>query len=154
MCDNGVTSRISKEAQQATQLLRSMNSMMELLLSSAPPAPIRDEIYPPGGTLSLARGRKLLELLHGFQILTDNVIRWLYCLFLAIDANFRLKLKTRGIKDPELGSGLAYFVNTVKFQEHLKNHVHDNEVSSSILSVLNYTNNRGRSRPVALSSTQ
>ena len=127
---------------------------MELLLSSAPPAPIRDEIYPLGGTLSLARGRKLLELLHGFQILTDNVIRWLYCLFLAIDANFRLKLKTRGIKDPELRSGLAYFVNTVKFQEHLKNHVHDNEVSSSILSVLNYTNNRGRSRPVALSSTQ
>ena len=127
---------------------------MELLLSSAPPAPIRDEIYPPGGTLSLARGRKLLELLHGFQILTDNVIRWLYCLFLAIDANFRLKLKTRGIKDPELRSGLAYFVNTVKFQEHLKNHVHDNEVSLSILSVLNYTNNCGRLRPVALSSTQ
>jgi hypothetical protein len=55
---------------------------------------------------------------------------------LAIDANFRLKLKTRGIKDPELGSGLTYFVNTVKFQEHLTNHTHENEVSLSISSVL------------------
>ena len=127
---------------------------MALSPSSVLLAPILDEIYPPGGILNLGRGRKLLELLYSLQILTDNVTRWLYCLFLAIDANFRLKLKTRGIKDPELGSGLAYFVNTVKFQEHLKNHIHDNEVSSSIFSVLNDINNRGRSRPVALSSTQ
>jgi hypothetical protein len=46
--------------------------------------------------------------------------RWLYSLFVAIDANFRLKLKTRGITDPELGSGLAYFVNVEKFNAHLK----------------------------------
>ncbi|KAF9642006.1 hypothetical protein BDM02DRAFT_3065727, partial [Thelephora ganbajun] len=45
---------------------------------------------------------------------------WLYSLFIAIDVNFRLKLKTRGIKDPELGSGLAYFVNAAKFEAHLK----------------------------------
>jgi len=57
--------------------------------------------------------------------------RWLYSLFIAIDANFRLKLKTRGIKDPELGSGLAYFVNNEKFEAHLKSRVDENEVSVS-----------------------
>ena len=55
--------------------------------------------------------------------------RWIYALFLAIDANFRLKLKARGIKDPELGTGLAYFVDTTKFQEHIKNHSHEEDES-------------------------
>lgn len=63
-----------------------------------------------------------------------TVCRWLYCLFLAIDANFRLKLKSRGIGDPELGTGLAYFVDTTKFQKHLKNHVDEEDVSQMCLS--------------------
>ena len=62
--------------------------------------------------------------------------RWLYSLFIAIDANFRLKLKTRGINDPELGSGLAYFVNAPKFEAHLKSHVEEEEVSLSNLVLL------------------
>ena len=45
--------------------------------------------------------------------------RWLYSLFIAMDANFRLKQKTRRIKDPELGPGLAYFMNTKRFDAHL-----------------------------------
>lgn len=55
--------------------------------------------------------------------------RWLYSLFVAIDANFRLKLKTRGIRDPELGSGLAYFVNASKFEVHLKSRVDQDDVN-------------------------
>ena len=62
--------------------------------------------------------------------------RWLYSLFIAIDANFRLKLKTRGINDPELGSGLAYFVNAPKFEAHLKSHTEEEEVSVSNLVLL------------------
>ena len=62
--------------------------------------------------------------------------RWLYSLFIAIDANFRLKLKTRGINDPELGSGLAYFMNAPKFEAHLKSHVKEEEVSLSNLVLL------------------
>jgi hypothetical protein len=54
---------------------------------------------------------------------------WLYCLFLAIDANFRLKLKARGISDPELGTGLAYFVDNTKFKKHLESHIDEAEVS-------------------------
>ena len=57
--------------------------------------------------------------------------RWLYSLFIAMDANFRLKLKSRGIQDPELGSGLAYFVNAAKFEAHLKDHENEGDVSIS-----------------------
>lgn len=77
--------------------------------------------------------------------------RWLYSLFIAMDANFRLKLKTRDINDPELGDGLAYFVNTAMFEEHLKSHVEENEVSFSF--VFRIENSRPkRSRPVEPSS--
>jgi hypothetical protein len=55
--------------------------------------------------------------------------RWLYGLFIAMDANFRLKLKARGVADPELGSGLAYFVNAKKLAEHLKTPVSEDNVS-------------------------
>ena len=61
----------------------------------------------------------------------DDPSRWLYSLFIAMDANFRLKLKSRGIQDPELGSGLAYFVNNAKFEAHLKNHVGEDNVGVS-----------------------
>ena len=45
--------------------------------------------------------------------------RWLYSLFLAVDANFRLKLKNRKIKDLEIGSGWAYFVENVQYLQHI-----------------------------------
>lgn len=57
--------------------------------------------------------------------------RWLYSLFIAIDANFRLKMKSRGIQDPELGSGLAYFVNAAKLEAHLKDHATEDDVRIS-----------------------
>ena len=50
-----------------------------------------------------------------------------------MDANFRLKLKSRGIQDPELGSGLAYFVNNEKFVKHLQNHVGEDNVSARVI---------------------
>lgn len=45
--------------------------------------------------------------------------RWLYTYFLAVDANFRLKLKNRGINDPEIGSGWSYFVESKQFNKHV-----------------------------------
>ena len=67
----------------------------------------------------------LNSMLHSMTICS----RWLFSLFIAIDANFRLKLKSRGIKDPELGSGLAYFVDATKFEAHLKSHTNEDDVS-------------------------
>ena len=66
--------------------------------------------------------------------------RWLYCLFLAIDANFRLKLKARGIGDPELGTGLAYFVDAIKFKKHLEDRVDEDDVSQMCLFHFNRCN--------------
>lgn len=50
-------------------------------------------------------------------------------LILAIDANFRLRLKARGIKDPELGSGWAYFVEESEYVAHIKKNMEDKDVS-------------------------
>lgn len=47
-----------------------------------------------------------------------------------LDANFRLKSKERGItSDPALGSGLAYYVEEDKYQDHLKTCSDQTEVS-------------------------
>ncbi|KAH8102763.1 hypothetical protein DFH11DRAFT_1735402 [Phellopilus nigrolimitatus] len=46
---------------------------------------------------------------------------WIYTLVLAIDANFRLKSKDRGVSnDPPLGPGWAYIVDPVPYHEQLR----------------------------------
>lgn len=58
-----------------------------------------------------------------------NSDRWLHAVFLAIDANFRLKLKARGVNDPELGSGWAYFVGQTEYAQHLNTYEDEKNVS-------------------------
>ena len=48
--------------------------------------------------------------------------------FIAVDANFWLKLKNRHINDPELGSGWSYFVENSAYTHHVANSHHDKEV--------------------------
>ena len=132
VCGSGGTSRTSNEVERATRLLRLTSSMTGLSPSNVLPALIRDETYLRGGILDSPNQRELLLKPPHQHILTGCTCRWLYCLFLAIDANFRLKLKSRGIKDPELGAGLAYFVDPVKFQAHLRNYTQEEEVGLSI----------------------
>ncbi|KAG2144545.1 hypothetical protein DEU56DRAFT_883917 [Suillus clintonianus] len=50
--------------------------------------------------------------------------RWLYSLFLAIDANFRLKrhLVSNDIKGPGLSPGWGYFVEEGQYKTYLRNH--------------------------------
>lgn len=51
-----------------------------------------------------------------------------------IDANFRLKRKSKNINDdPELAPGWAYMVEETRYQTHLENYVHEKEVSNSEL---------------------
>jgi len=55
-----------------------------------------------------------------YQYLT--ILRWLYSLNLAIDANFRLKNKARtgGIEnDPPLGDGWGHWVPNEPYQQYL-----------------------------------
>jgi hypothetical protein len=53
---------------------------------------------------------------------------YLYTLFLAVDANFKLKRKNRGIEDLELAPGWASFVEEGRYQDHLKKYVDQPEV--------------------------
>lgn len=53
----------------------------------------------------------------------DYGLRWLYALILAIDANFKLSLKEKGIEnDPALGDGWAHWVPREDFIEYLREH--------------------------------
>ena len=49
--------------------------------------------------------------------------------FLAVDANFRMKLKKRGINDPEIGSGWSYFVEKGRYNDHVSRKTVEKEVS-------------------------
>jgi hypothetical protein len=57
---------------------------------------------------------------------------WIYAQFIAIDANFRLKLKNRSINDPELGSGWSYFVENLAYTRHLEKSLDDEEEARNI----------------------
>jgi hypothetical protein len=60
---------------------------------------------------------------------TKLFLRWLYSYFIAVDANFRLKLKSRGISDPEVGSGWSYFVGSEQYNKHVSQTTTETEVS-------------------------
>ncbi|THU88945.1 hypothetical protein K435DRAFT_678933 [Dendrothele bispora CBS 962.96] len=71
--------------------------------------------------------------------------RFLYFLFLAIDACFRLKrrLVSSEIKDPGLGTGWSYFVEDSPFRTYIKTVKAQTEMSTcSGLAALNYANTR------------
>ncbi|KAG6807588.1 hypothetical protein H0H92_007027 [Tricholoma furcatifolium] len=57
-------------------------------------------------------------------------IKWLYTLFLAMDANFKLRLKKRGLSDTDLGPGWAYYVEEGAYQEHLSNYIDQPEINT------------------------
>ena len=133
--DNGITSRTSNGVQPVTPLWRSkILAMVHSQLSV-------QHAHTQGG-ICLQNGRmhprtKCMSFSNFCAVALDDVHRrWLFSLFIAIDANFRLKLKSRGIKDPELGSGLAYFVNAGKFETHLKGYIDEDDVSVSDLFLL------------------
>ena len=60
---------------------------------------------------------------------SKSFLRWLYSCFLAIDANFRLKLKSCGIKDPEIGSRWSYFMENKQYSRHISQKTIEMEVS-------------------------
>ncbi|THH16521.1 hypothetical protein EUX98_g9291 [Antrodiella citrinella] len=63
-----------------------------------------------------------LSTLNVDSLCADHMNRWIYTLFLMIDANFKLKLKDKGIRDLELAPGWAYYVNEDSFQKHIDEH--------------------------------
>jgi hypothetical protein len=66
-------------------------------------------------------------------------VRFLYALFLALDANFRLKRKdvSSEEKDPGLGNGWAFYCDVVAYMEHVKrNWDQKQDVRASYQSIL------------------
>ena len=70
----------------------------------------------------------------------DLLFSWIYTLYLAMDANFRLKLRNRHIKnDPELGPGWAYCVEEKPYQEEMDQYGDQIEVQLIfVLIIANY----------------
>ncbi|KAJ7627451.1 hypothetical protein FB45DRAFT_979722 [Roridomyces roridus] len=62
----------------------------------------------------------------------EFVSRFLYALFLAIDANFRLKRKdvSSEEKDPGFGNGWAFFGDVHAYMQHLRTHWNDKQERS------------------------
>lgn len=73
----------------------------------------------------------------GSQVLIDDlfIVRFLYTLFLAVDANFKLKGKARGLKDIELMPGWAFCVEETAYQKHLLDYVDEPEVRIKLVNV-------------------
>lgn len=87
------------------------------------------------GTLLAKMNRELSSYFHVVYSLT-TVLSWLYGMSLAVDANFRLKLKDRGVVDPELGPGWSYFVNDEKYKAEIIKHPQPIEVHIVMASLL------------------
>ncbi|KAJ7659741.1 hypothetical protein DFH06DRAFT_1326762 [Mycena polygramma] len=71
--------------------------------------------------------------------------RFLYTLFLAMDACFRLKrrLVSSELKDPDLGPGWAYLLNTMPYHEYLRSMTDQKEINScSGLAALDFANTK------------
>lgn len=82
---------------------------------------------------------ELYALYYDDRLLTS--LRWLYGMNIAIDANFRLKLKARGVIDPEFGSGWSYFVDDEKYKAEIAKHPQPIEVrifDFRFLTILNF----------------
>lgn len=66
--------------------------------------------------------RRFVLRFPSYDVLSSHLSRWLYTLFVGLDANFRLKRKkvSTDEADPGLNRGCAYFVEETKYKEHIK----------------------------------
>jgi hypothetical protein len=77
--------------------------------------------------------------------------RFLYALFLAIDANFRMKRRdvSSEEEDPSLGDGIAFFARVEEYMQHLEKHWNlEQEVWRATL-IANDTDKLGRKAPAS-----
>ncbi|PIL29361.1 hypothetical protein GSI_09412 [Ganoderma sinense ZZ0214-1] len=58
-------------------------------------------------------------------------LKWLYTLFLMMDANFRARCKDRGFDDIELAPGWAYYVEEKTYQAHILSRANEKEVENT-----------------------
>ena len=83
---------------------------------------------PSGGLEQRLWCQRVSEFIKFLERLADSLSRWIYAQFIAVDANFKLKLKNRRIEDPELGSGWSYFVEASEYARHIARNPHEKDV--------------------------
>lgn len=66
-----------------------------------------------------------LRLFTCLSVYNRCLSRFLYILYLSVDANFKLKGKERSLKDVELMPGWGAYVPEAEFKAHIANHVDD-----------------------------
>ncbi|KIM72767.1 hypothetical protein PILCRDRAFT_15828 [Piloderma croceum F 1598] len=96
--------------------------------------------HDPAGVVATEQGSLAVECpacLHDGRNLPANwkwlpmAIAWIYTLYLAMDANFCLKLRNCHIKnDPELGPGWAYCANETHYQNEMDQYGDQTEISN------------------------
>lgn len=95
--------------------------------SCAPHVHSREKIFGAIGRVPLKTNGKLQQLLPW----GDHYIffRWLYVLFLGIDANFCLKRKnvSNDAADPDLNQGCAYLVEEKEYKKYLSEYKAETE---------------------------
>lgn len=97
-----------------------------------------------GGVLGTAQAELAVEcpacpqpgknLPEGWEKMLEG-LAYIYALYLAKDANFRVRngLISSDERDPTLGQGWGYFVNKPEYVEHLKKSVDTDEVNVQLL---------------------
>ncbi|PPQ81721.1 hypothetical protein CVT24_003406, partial [Panaeolus cyanescens] len=95
-------------------------------------------IHEPSGALGTQPGELLTEcpacphpeknLPTGWD--ADTAAAFLYTLFVAIDANFKLKQKDRGLDDVDLAPGWGAFVQQQPYMEHINRNLDEQEINT------------------------
>ncbi|KAG1839354.1 hypothetical protein F4604DRAFT_1885304 [Suillus subluteus] len=101
--------------------------------------------HDPGGIVEMKAGELVVlcpacphpdkNLPHGWEN-SPPAMRWLYALFVTIDANFRLKRKTVSSDqvDPGLNAGWAYFVEEHAYKSYLSERANERQERSTCVS--------------------
>ncbi len=82
-------------------------------------AHIQVAIFQTTGSMSSKKISVFLLFMFDFILILFSLSRYLYQLALAVDANFCLKRKERGIQDKSLSDGLAYVVQSDTYTKFL-----------------------------------
>ena len=110
----------SRPRRRHCDIARAMRNRM----SCVPPS----QSQPPSKLDTSPKRERVSALASPLQIYWQDP-RWIYSLFTTIDANFRLKNKSRGIhNDPPLGDGWGHWVPEIPYKDYLSEYGYQTEV--------------------------